>query len=65
MIKLEAANDNWRRRTRADEQYDMIRIVLGLSVLFAAIMWLAGRAQACCRASLRDRQAAWASGPFP
>jgi hypothetical protein len=41
-MRLEADNDNRRRRTRADEQYDVIRILLGLSVLFVAAMWLAG-----------------------
>ena len=42
MMKHQADNDNRRRRTRADEQYDVIRIVLGLSALFIAAMWLAG-----------------------
>ena len=41
-MRLEADNDNRRRRTRPDEQYDVIRILLGLSVLFVAAMWLAG-----------------------
>ena len=41
-MRLEAANDNRRRRTRADEQYDMMVIMLGLSALFIAAMWLAG-----------------------
>jgi hypothetical protein len=41
-MRLEAANDNRRRRTRADEQYDVIRILLGVSVLFVAAMRLAG-----------------------
>ena len=41
-MRLEADNDNRRRRTRADEQYDMMVIMLGLSVLFVAIMWLVG-----------------------
>jgi hypothetical protein len=42
-MRLEAANDNRRRtqRTRADEQYDMMVIMLGLSALFIAAMWLA------------------------
>jgi hypothetical protein len=35
-MRLEADNDNRRRRTRADEQYDVIRILLGVSVLFVA-----------------------------
>jgi hypothetical protein len=38
-MRLEASNDNRRRRTRADEQYDVMVIMLGLSVLFVAIMW--------------------------
>jgi hypothetical protein len=38
----EADNDNRRRRTRVDEQYDMMVIMLGLSALFIAAMWLAG-----------------------
>jgi hypothetical protein len=40
-MRLEASNDNRRRRTRADEQYDVMVIMLGLSVLFVAIMWIA------------------------
>jgi hypothetical protein len=40
-MRLEADNDNRRRRTRADEQYDMMVIMLGLSALFIAAMWLA------------------------
>jgi hypothetical protein len=36
-------NDNRRRRDgRSDEQFNVIRIVLALSVLFVAAMWLAG-----------------------
>jgi hypothetical protein len=31
MMKRQADNDNRRRRTRADEQYDMMVIALGLS----------------------------------
>jgi hypothetical protein len=42
MMKRQVDNDNRRRRTRADEQYDVIRILLGLSALFVAAMWLAG-----------------------
>jgi hypothetical protein len=42
MMKLEADSDNRRRRARDDEQFDLIGIVLGLSVLFVAAMWLAG-----------------------
>jgi hypothetical protein len=41
-LKRQADNDNRRRRTRADERYDMIRIMLGAMVLFVAAMWLAG-----------------------
>ena len=41
-MRLQADNDNRRRRTRADEQYDVIRILLGVSVLFVAAMRLAG-----------------------
>jgi hypothetical protein len=41
-MRLEADNDNRRRRTRADEQYDVIRFTLGAMVVFVAIMWLAG-----------------------
>jgi hypothetical protein len=40
-MALEADNDNRRRRTRADEQYDTMVIMLGLSALFVAAMWLA------------------------
>jgi hypothetical protein len=40
--KRQADNDNQRRRTRADEQYDMMVISLGLSVLFVAAMWIFG-----------------------
>jgi hypothetical protein len=40
-MRLEADNDNRRRRTRADEQYDMMVIMLGLSALFIAAMLLA------------------------
>jgi hypothetical protein len=42
MMKRHADNDNRRRRTRADEQYDVMMISLGLSALFIAAMWLAG-----------------------
>jgi hypothetical protein len=42
MMKRQADNDNRRQRTRADEQFELIRIVLGASVVFIAIMWLAG-----------------------
>jgi hypothetical protein len=37
-----AANDNRRpsQRTRADEQFTMIGIALGASVLFVAVMWV-------------------------
>jgi hypothetical protein len=38
---MKPANDNRRPRTRADEQYDMIRIMLGSMVLFVAAMWIA------------------------
>jgi hypothetical protein len=41
-MRLEADNDNRRGRTRADEQFIMIKIALGASLLFIAIMWLAG-----------------------
>jgi hypothetical protein len=41
MMKLKASNDNRRRRTRADEQYEVMVIALGLSVLFITAMWLA------------------------
>jgi hypothetical protein len=40
--RRQAANDNRRQRTRADEQFIMIKIALGASLLFVAIMWLAG-----------------------
>jgi hypothetical protein len=40
-MRLEADNDNRRRRTRADEQYGIMVIMLGLSALFVAAMWLA------------------------
>ena len=42
--KLErlAHNDNRRQRTRADEQFDLVRIVLGGMVLFVSAIWLAG-----------------------
>ena len=45
-LERRAANDNRRpsQRTRADEQFTMIGIALGASVLFVAIMWLAGSA---------------------
>jgi hypothetical protein len=36
------ANDNRRARTRADEQFVLIGILLGCMVLFIAITWLAG-----------------------
>jgi hypothetical protein len=38
-LKRQADNDNRRRRTRADEQYDVMVIMLGLSALFIAAMW--------------------------
>jgi hypothetical protein len=41
-LKRQASNDNRRPRTRADEEFIMIKIVLGALVLFTAIMWLAG-----------------------
>jgi hypothetical protein len=41
-MRLEADNDNRRPRTRADEQFTLIGVVLGLYVLFVAAMWLAG-----------------------
>jgi hypothetical protein len=40
-MRLEADNDNRRRRTRADEAYARMVFVLGASVLFIAAMWLA------------------------
>ena len=45
-LERRAANDNRRvkQRTRADEIYLMMWAVLGASVLFVAIMWLAGSA---------------------
>jgi hypothetical protein len=45
-LERRAANDNRRvkQRTRADEVYQKICAVLGASVLFIAIMWLAGSA---------------------
>jgi hypothetical protein len=41
-LERQAANDNQRpsQRTRADEQFTMIGIALGASVLFVAIMWV-------------------------
>jgi hypothetical protein len=41
-----AANDNRRvkQRTRADEVYQVMCAGLGASVLFVALMWLAGSA---------------------
>jgi hypothetical protein len=39
---MKPANDNRRLRTRADEQFTMIGIVLGLSVLFIVAMVVAG-----------------------
>jgi hypothetical protein len=41
-MKLEAANDNRRRRTAADEAYTRMVCMLGASVLFVALMWIAG-----------------------
>jgi hypothetical protein len=41
-VPMRYANDNPRPRTRADEQFTMLTIALGASVLFIAIMWLAG-----------------------
>jgi hypothetical protein len=41
-MRLEADNDNRRPRTRADEQFTLIGVVLGCMVLFIAIHWLAG-----------------------
>jgi hypothetical protein len=41
-LARQASNDNSRPRTRADEQFIMIKIALGASLLFIAIMWLAG-----------------------
>jgi hypothetical protein len=35
------ANDNRRQRTRADEAYARMVIMLGASVLFVTAMWLA------------------------
>ena len=45
-LERRATNDNRRvkQRTRADEVYQAICAVLGASVLFIAIMWLAGSA---------------------
>ena len=46
-LERQAGNDNRPRvkqRTRADEIYQAICAVLGASVLFIAIMWLAGSA---------------------
>jgi hypothetical protein len=42
MMKRHADNDNRRPRTRADEQFTLIEVVLGCMVLFIAIKWLAG-----------------------
>ena len=46
LMRSRADNDNRRvmQRTRADEVYQAICAVLGASVLFIAIMWLAGSA---------------------
>jgi hypothetical protein len=43
-LARQARNDNRRpsRRTRADEELTLIGIVLGASLFFIAIMWLAG-----------------------
>jgi hypothetical protein len=41
-LARQARNDNRRPRTRADEQFIMIKIVLGCMLLFIAISWLAG-----------------------
>jgi hypothetical protein len=41
-LSMRYANDNRRPRTRADEQFTLIGIVLGGMVLFVAIVWLAG-----------------------
>ena len=45
-LERRAANDNRRvkQRRRADEIYQVMCAVLGASVLFIAIMWLAGSA---------------------
>jgi hypothetical protein len=46
-LERQADNDNRPRvkqRTRADEIYQVMCAVLGASVLFIAIMWLAGSA---------------------
>jgi hypothetical protein len=41
-LERRAANDNRRpsQRSRADEQFAMIGIGLGASVLFVALMWV-------------------------
>jgi hypothetical protein len=41
-MRLEADNDNRRQRRRADEAYARMVLILGASVLFVALMWLAG-----------------------
>jgi hypothetical protein len=43
MMKRQADNDNrrWTQRTRADEQFILIGVLLGCMVLFSAAMWLA------------------------
>ena len=41
-MRLEAANDNRRRRTPADAAYDRMVFMLGAMVLFIALTWLAG-----------------------
>jgi hypothetical protein len=41
-LNRQAHNDNKRPRTRADEQFTLIGILLGCMVLFVTIRWLAG-----------------------
>ena len=41
-LNRQAHNDNKRPRTRADEQFMLIGILLGSMVLFVAATWLVG-----------------------